>query len=90
MDVLQYRAFCDRVHDEVRKMVDNLRRAGVRVFMRFNTAGDSGERIVAAVSSALNTEDVSMGVGGDALVRIDDRCVFLSFLSSLIHRVNVY
>lgn len=69
------------MNGEIKRMVDSLRRAGVHVFIRLNTAGDSAERVMGALAGAAAGADV--GVGGEALVRIDDRYVLVSFSPSI-------
>ncbi|KIP10399.1 hypothetical protein PHLGIDRAFT_65771 [Phlebiopsis gigantea 11061_1 CR5-6] len=68
-DVLQYRVFCDRVHTEVEKMARGLAAAGVPVRLRANRVGESGEQLVAM----LTTVDAAQTIGGETLLRVDNR-----------------
>lgn len=69
VDLLQYRGFCERVHAEIHKLVDGLRAAGVAVKSRINHVGENGVQLVAL----LTRTDQQQRVGGETLVRIDNR-----------------
>ncbi|KAI0089208.1 subunit 17 of mediator complex-domain-containing protein [Irpex rosettiformis] len=69
VDLLQYRAFCDRVHLEVHKVVHALRVAGVSVKCRVNRVGENGQQLVRLLT---NTDGLQR-IGGETLLRIDNR-----------------
>jgi mediator of RNA polymerase II transcription subunit 17, fungi type len=69
VDLLQYRAFCGRVHAEFVKMAHGLSAAGVPVKLRMNRVGESGEQIV----EKLTKIDSLQTVGGETLLRLDNR-----------------
>ena len=83
IDVLQYREFWERVRDEIDRVVAALRLAGVSTKVHYDPVADSGETLVASLWS-----DKATSIGGDALLRIDDRHVTdiyaLSLCESLI------
>lgn len=70
VDLLQYRAFCERVHAEIHRLVDGLQAAGVPVRSRINRVGENGAQLVAL----LTRTDHQQRVGGETLLRIDNRC----------------
>ncbi|TFK89819.1 hypothetical protein K466DRAFT_597460 [Polyporus arcularius HHB13444] len=68
IDILQYREFWERVREEIDRVVAALRLAGVSTKVHYDPVADGGETLVASLLS-----DKSRPVGGDALLRIDDR-----------------
>ncbi len=68
IDFLQYQVFCERVRQELRRVVRALQAAGVPTKMLFNPAGETGEKLV-----ALLQRNVPLWVAGDCLVRVDNR-----------------
>lgn len=68
IDVLQYREFWERVREEIDRVVAALRLAGVSTKVHYDPVADGGETLLASLLS-----DKSSPVGGDALLRIDDR-----------------
>ncbi|TBU40113.1 subunit 17 of mediator complex-domain-containing protein [Dichomitus squalens] len=68
IDILQYREFWERVRDEIDRVVAALRLAGVSTKVHYDPVADSGETLVA---NLLNDEPKP--IGGDALLRLDDR-----------------
>jgi len=68
IDLLQYQVFCERVKAEVDRMERALGVAGVPSGLRFNTIGESGKALV-----KLLNEDNAQKIGGEAILRIDDR-----------------
>ena len=63
--------FYSRVHLEIERVVHGLRAAGVRVKVRTNLVGENGEQLIGMLARA----DQPQRVGGETLVRIDDRLV---------------
>ncbi|EIW61969.1 uncharacterized protein TRAVEDRAFT_44798 [Trametes versicolor FP-101664 SS1] len=68
IDILQYREFWERVRDEIDHVVKALRLAGVSARVHYDPVADSGE----ALGRSLQNEKMDP-VGGEALLRIDDR-----------------
>ncbi|KAI0719565.1 subunit 17 of mediator complex-domain-containing protein [Cerioporus squamosus] len=68
IDILQYREFWERVREEIDRVVAALRLAGMSTKVHYEPVADGGENLVASLMS-----DKSSPVGGDALLRIDDR-----------------
>lgn len=62
------------MYAEITKVVDGLSAARVPVKLRMNTVGESGAEIVSMLTSAESRQ----GVGGETLLRIDNRCVCIS------------
>ncbi|KAF8450286.1 subunit 17 of mediator complex-domain-containing protein [Boletus edulis BED1] len=78
IDLLQYQQFCVRIKTELDKMVSALTRAGVPCTLRFHPVGEIGQ----SLQRRLTGEDVLKKVGGEALLRIDERQTLrLTFLS---------
>lgn len=71
VDLLQYQVFSRRMHAEISKVVDGLSAARVPVKLRTNAVGESGAELV----SMLTSTEPHRGIGGDTLLRIDNRCV---------------
>ena len=69
IDLLQYEGFCERVRAELARIVGALRRAGVPTKIRFEGMAGSGEEYLKLV-----TETRPKPVGGEARIRIDNRC----------------
>lgn len=59
------------MHAEISKVVDGLSAARVPVKLRANAVGESGAELV----SMLTSTEPHRGIGGDTLLRIDNRCV---------------
>jgi mediator of RNA polymerase II transcription subunit 17, fungi type len=74
--MLQYRLFCSRVEMELKNMGQALSQAGVSSKVRFNAVGETGTQLV----DFLRGEDHSR-IGGDAVLRVDNRLVPLICLS---------
>lgn len=70
IDLLQYEVFCKRVHAEVHKVVRALDVAGIPCSIHFNSAGESGNELV-----RLLEDSTTQKVGGEAVLRIDERYV---------------
>lgn len=68
IDVLQYREFWERIRDEIDRVVAALRLAGVSTKIHYDPVADSGEDLIASLLS-----DKPKPLGGDALLRLDDR-----------------
>ncbi|CCM01597.1 uncharacterized protein FIBRA_03657 [Fibroporia radiculosa] len=68
IDMMQYRAFCDRVYSEINRKVQALRQAGVPASLQFEAVGGSGEEFIAHLR-----ENRARPIGGQALIRIDNR-----------------
>ena len=69
IDVLQYREFWERVRDEIDRVVDALRGAGVLTKVHYDPVADGGEVLTRALLA-----DEARPVSGDAILRIDGRC----------------
>ena len=68
IDVLQYREFWERVRDEIDRVVDALRLAGVHTKVHYDPVADGGEALTRSLLA-----DKASPLTGDALLRIDDR-----------------
>ncbi|KIJ70515.1 hypothetical protein HYDPIDRAFT_172315 [Hydnomerulius pinastri MD-312] len=78
IDLLQYQQFCVRIKTELDKMVSALHRAGVPCTLRFDPVGEAGQNL----QRRLTADDALRRVGGEALLRIDDRQTLrLTFIS---------
>ncbi|KIK95587.1 hypothetical protein PAXRUDRAFT_32897 [Paxillus rubicundulus Ve08.2h10] len=78
IDLLQYQQFCVRIKAELDKMASALKRAGVSCTLRFDTVGEAGQ----SLQNRLTTDSALRRVGGEALLRLDDRQTLrLTFLS---------
>jgi mediator of RNA polymerase II transcription subunit 17 len=71
IDVLQYQVFCQRILCELRRAVNALNDARIPSTLSFTAVGESGERLV-----SLLTGDGEKSVGGEAIIRIDNRWIF--------------
>ena len=69
IDVLQYQQFCVRIKAELDKMVAAFHHAGVSCTLRFDAVGETGQHL----QRRLGISDPSLRIGGEALLRIDDR-----------------
>ena len=69
IDLLQYQQFCVKIKDELDKMVSALARAGVPCTLRFRPVGETGQ----SLQCRLTGENVLKRIGGEALLRIDER-----------------
>lgn len=69
IDLLQYQQFCTRIKTELNKLTSALRSAGVPCILRFDAVGETGQYLQRRLTSG----DSSLRVGGEALLRIDDR-----------------
>ena len=78
IDVLQYREFWERVRDEIDRVVAALRLAGVSTKIHYDPVADRGEDLIASLLS-----DKPKPLGGDALLRLDDRFVFAALHRSV-------
>jgi mediator of RNA polymerase II transcription subunit 17 len=68
IDVLQYQVFCQRILSEIQRSVNALNDACIPSTLSFTAVGESGERLV-----ALLTGEGDRSVGGEAVIRIDNR-----------------
>ena len=68
IDFLQYQVFCKRIRQEIRRTVRALQAAGVSTKMSFDSAGETGEELI-----ALLQHNATLQVAGDCLVRVDNR-----------------
>ena len=70
IDILQYQTFCERVDTELDAVANVLRLSGVSAKLQFQTVGGSGEKLVSQL-----VDDTPKSIGGEAVLRIDERCV---------------
>lgn len=77
IDMLQYQVFCERVKSEADTMVGALTEAGVPSTLRFNPVGEIGKELVGFL-----TESQQRPIGGDAILRADDRSVYAGLFGS--------
>ena len=75
IDILQYRVFCERVEMELRKAVNALNSAGIPSTLSFTSVGEAGQLLVSLLSGSGNKV-----VGGEAIIRMDNWCVYQTFL----------
>jgi len=68
IDLLQYQGFCERIKTEVDRMVRALGVAGVQCGLQINSVGENGRELL-----KLLDEDSTWKIGGEAILRIDDR-----------------
>ena len=71
IDLLQYRVFCERVKLEFDKAVKALSTVGILSTLRFNPVGETGYQLIQSFG-----EDNAKVIGGDAVLRIENRYVF--------------
>lgn len=69
IDLLQYQQFCIKIKAELDKMVSALAHAGVPCTLRFHPVGETGQ----SLQRRLTGENVLKRVGGEALLRLDER-----------------
>ncbi|PSR77283.1 hypothetical protein PHLCEN_2v7976 [Hermanssonia centrifuga] len=69
VDLLQYRAFCARIHAEIGKMDSGLREAGIPTKLRLNPVGENGEQLVSMLTVVASPQRI----GGEAILRIANR-----------------
>jgi mediator of RNA polymerase II transcription subunit 17 len=67
---LQYEVFCKRVKFEIDKMISALSKAGIPSMLRFDAVGEVGCELV-----KMFEDNFSYKLGGEAILRIDDRYV---------------
>ena len=72
IDLLQYDLFLRRVRGELLRAVSKLRDAGVPVDLRFEEVSETGVHVLDALLEGKEK------IGGEAVLRIDGRCVRLS------------
>jgi mediator of RNA polymerase II transcription subunit 17 len=70
-DLIQYEAFCSKVHKEIERVGTALSSAGVPTRVRFNGFGDSNVTLLRMLDDVDNTQRI----GGEAILRIDGRSV---------------
>lgn len=70
IDIVQYHVFCDKVKQVLIDTAAGLSKVGVDSSLRFDIIGESGQGIL-----RLLAEDSGAHVGGEAVLRIDDRQV---------------
>jgi mediator of RNA polymerase II transcription subunit 17 len=68
IDILQYQVFCQRILSELRRAVNALNDACIPSTLSFTAVGESGERLI-----SLLTKEGDKSVGGEAVIRIDNR-----------------
>ncbi len=68
VEMLQYQAFCDRIRFVLESGVQALRAIGVDVTLRFDAIGENGVQVIASL-----LEDTRSKLGGEAILRIDQR-----------------
>jgi len=78
IDLLQYQVFCERVKSEIDTVVQALTAVGIPSTLRFDPVGEIGRELV-----NLFDEKDSKIIGGEAVLRIDNRCVSLSTTENL-------
>lgn len=71
IDLIQYQVFCERIKSEIDKMVEALFMVGIPANLRFDPVGETGRDLVRFFD-----EDSSNVVGGEAVLRIDNRYMF--------------
>lgn len=69
IDLLQYQQFCAKIKAELDKMVSALAHAGVLCTLRFHPVGETGQ----SLQRRLTGENALKRIGGEALLRIDER-----------------
>jgi mediator of RNA polymerase II transcription subunit 17 len=72
VDTLQYQMFCGKTMFELRRAVDGLNFAGIPSTLSFVAIAESGQQLVSLLSANGNQR-----VGGEAVIRIDNRSVLL-------------
>jgi mediator of RNA polymerase II transcription subunit 17 len=75
VDTLQYQIFCGKTMFELRRAVDGLNFAGIPSTLSFVAIVESGQQLVSLLSANGNQR-----VGGEAVIRIDNRSVLLLLL----------
>jgi len=77
VEMLQYQAFCDRIRFVLESGVQALRAIGVDMTLRFDAIGENGAQVIASL-----LEDTRSKLGGEAILRIDQRhSIRFSFFS---------
>lgn len=74
IDLIQYQVFCGRIKSEIDKMVEALFMVGIPANLRFDPVGETGRDLVRFFD-----EDGSNVVGGEAVLRIDNRYIFSDY-----------
>jgi mediator of RNA polymerase II transcription subunit 17 len=72
VQMLQYRAFCDGIEYHLNRVVSSLQKVQLPTTLRFSVMGPSGHDLIEYLFADQDIDDV---IGGDALLRIDNRCV---------------
>lgn len=73
IDLLQYEVFCARLHTELAAMRTALAAVGIPAALRFEPIGGTGHALVDLVDKS---DDKERAIGGEAVLRIDNRCVW--------------
>jgi mediator of RNA polymerase II transcription subunit 17, fungi type len=73
IDLLQYIVFCRRIKAEIDEIAAALGQVGVQAMLRFNPIGELGKELVESLTSNRHQP-----IGGEAVLRIDNRCVMTS------------
>lgn len=68
IDLLQYQAFCARIHQEFLRMVQALQRAAFPAHLRFEPVGDCGEHLLKYL-----VDEQKYRITGEAVLRIEKR-----------------
>lgn len=79
IDLLQYQQFCVKIKSELDKMVSALAHAGVPCTLRFHPVGETGQ----SLQRRLTGENVLKRIGGEALLRLDERYLYPFCLDGL-------
>jgi mediator of RNA polymerase II transcription subunit 17 len=70
IDLLQYEVFCERIKTEIHAMLGGLTAVGIPSTLRFEPIGGTGHGLVDLIDKNDNK-----AIGGEAVLRIDNRCV---------------
>ena len=81
IDILQYRVFCERVEMELRKAVNALNSVGIPSTLSFTSVGEAGQLLVSLLSGSGKRV-----VGGEAIIRMDNWCVYQTFLEPCLRK----
>lgn len=84
IDLLQYQQFCVKIKTELDKMMSALAHAGVPCTLRFHPVGETCQSLQRRVTGG----DVLKRVGGEALLRIDERYLKSFCLDELTNLCN--
>jgi mediator of RNA polymerase II transcription subunit 17, fungi type len=71
IDLLQYEVFLERLMTEIHNVSNAMRNAGMQFVVRFIAGGESGEQLIKLIE-----HDSPLKIGGETVLRIDNRQVF--------------